>query len=146
MKNLFVFLFFCTFYFFSFSQVITIEFEKSYLLITGGEVSPEKLISDSLNAYDMGDGTYKKVFNLDSMWCEFYVNNELYTKLDIFKVEKDSNNRTKITFLESDLRNGNPLYTIQLIDDKMSYYYWYWDGYDNTSNMICETISKTTIK
>lgn len=132
--------------FFSISQVITVEFEKTKFFISEGRISPEDLLLDTSSMYASEPSKYKKVFDLDSNICKFYINDSLQSSLNISKVEKIEGNLIKLTFIEQDLRDGFPLVTHQFVSDTICYYYWYWGGQDNLSNLILEEVSNISIK
>jgi hypothetical protein len=146
MKNLIITSVFFLISLVSFSQVITIEFQKTNTYISEGKVEYKQILEDSTNIPYSYSSNYKKEFDLDNKVCKFFINDVLRSELKIFEINKKSDTFYEIVFLEEDIRNGKDIFTYEYINNDMSYYYWYWDGDTNLSNLVSQKITNYSIK
>ena len=146
MKNLIIASIFFLVSFISFSQVITIEYQKTNTYISEGKVGYKQILEDTNNIPYSYFSNYKKEFDLDNKVCKFFINGVLRSELKIFEINKISDTFYEIVFLEEDIRNGNNILTYEYVNNDMSYYYWYWDGDDNVSNLVSQKITNYSVK
>lgn len=138
MKNLFVFLFFCTFYFFSFSQKFVIEgFEHQEIISFRNTTVDSVLINPDL-VTDVNTTKLTFVVDLDNKTCRCYVSDEYLSSCPLTIVQNDD----KIIIVKL-IDEDNDCGIILCEDKKTFLTYWNQDGMTTIRKMIKLNISKS---
>jgi hypothetical protein len=111
-----------------------------------GENNFYKMKNEFKNSDFISVNNQKKVINLDSMTITYYVDGEFFDINEICTYTKNLDGSLLIGSLEKDVRNGKDLITYQYFDERESYYFWYWDGEENSTYLLKEVISGYIIK
>jgi hypothetical protein len=128
------------------SQIITINYDTVIVYYQEGESGFYEMKEKFKNSNFVLVNKQKKVIDLDSMTIKYYENGEFVDLNEIFSYTKNSDGSLLIKSLESDLRNGEDLFTYQYFNEKESYYFWYWDGYENSTYLLKEVVNDYIIK
>jgi hypothetical protein len=105
-----------------------------------GKVDYEIAIDSGCYLFEKREVLEQKIVNLTKMETNYYQDGNFVKS---YKIEswKQKNGVFYITYIESDVRNGNELITTQIIDinQNLSYYCWYWDGDVNKTVVVKES-------